>query len=132
MRPENEISTLGVWAACHLAGSDVLADGPRATSRAKETERRADGMESAARGVTEADMAEAITWTTAREKFKIGDRVVLTQEAKDNGLFIRSKGEMVLGTVVGFSKKSEYLVYVKADHRKANGTTYHVKFWQVL
>ena len=58
------------------------------------------------------------------ENFKEGDRVVPTQEAYDQGIFIKQR----VGTVTRTRPRDDRLIHVRLDGNKT-GTSYHKKFW---
>lgn len=68
----------------------------------------------------------------ARDKFKIGDRVVATKAAHDNGVFMNARGPRelgtVFGTVVGFVP-DQWCVRILRDGLKTK-ETYAAHFWQ--
>jgi hypothetical protein len=64
----------------------------------------------------------------AKKKFRVGERVRMTEQALDSGVPSVSMGWPVFGEVVRFTRSSE-LVVVRVDGRKTAGT-YHMDFWR--
>ena len=70
----------------------------------------------------------------AREKFAIGDRVILTEQAHAIGVVRKKRTWNSLpftttGTVVGFGQKYPHLVTVVRDGHRTRGS-YHMDFWE--
>ena len=67
--------------------------------------------------------------TTATDKFRIGDAVMSTQKALDNGVFTAPR----TGTVVGFGRRlcTTYRVRVLMKGRRTS-ESYHMDFWDVV
>lgn len=71
-------------------------------------------------------------WEDARVKFKLGQRVRLSDEARDNGITVgRAKKDHATGVVVGFGKQSKYLVRV-LPVGNLHPSTYHTSFWEPI
>ena len=70
--------------------------------------------------------------THARHKFRVGDRVSMTHEAKRQLGMRRhySEDRVTVGTVVGFCR-GDALVRVLRDGY-ARRETYHLKFWEAV
>jgi hypothetical protein len=62
---------------------------------------------------------------TARDKFRVGQRVRSTQRAIDNGVFT----EPHTGVVTAFGRTSNLMVIVRRDDRQ-RAVRYHMDFWE--
>lgn len=69
----------------------------------------------------------------AREKFKVGDRVVMTEEAIKHlyeGLTRKGVSKPTRGIVAGFPRDSEKCVSIIPDGLRSR-SSYHIKFWNL-